>query len=108
MMIMSIMNRTSAKHNFGLLRLYVGIDRCDLLVTVLQKHVWGPMTNMLFVFAVAMCKATLVVAFFMHYKYEKNWKYIVTLPALIVGIAAVFAFLPDIAIGTWPKMTWHP
>jgi caa(3)-type oxidase subunit IV len=84
------------------------LTAATFLTLYMPKGIWSPMTNTLFVLAIAFCKATLVVAFFMHYKYEKSWKYVVSIPACIVGIATIFALMPDIAIGTWPKGTWHP
>ena len=68
----------------------------------------GTMTNILFVLAIAFCKATLVVGYFMHYKYEKSWKYVLTLPACILAIITVCALMPDVGIGTWPQKGWHP
>jgi caa(3)-type oxidase subunit IV len=80
----------------------------SFLTLQMPVTIWKPMTNILFVLTISTCKATLVVAFFMHYKYEKAWKYVVSIPACVVAIVAVCAMLPDVAIGVWDKAPWHP
>lgn len=76
------------------------------LTLYLPKAAWGPMTNTLFVLMIAVCKATLVVGFFMHFRYEQAWKYFLTIPPCILAVVAVFALLPDVAIGTYPRVPW--
>jgi caa(3)-type oxidase subunit IV len=75
------------------------------LTLYLPAGVWGRMSNMFFVLLIAVCKATLVVRFFMHFKYERVWKYFLTIPPCVLGVVAVFALLPDIAFHTWPAAT---
>jgi cytochrome c oxidase subunit IV len=60
----------------------------------------------LIVLMIGVCKAALVVGFFMHFRYEKAWKYFLTVPPCILGVVAIFALLPDIAFGTYPAVTW--
>ena len=55
---------------------------------------WGSMI------AVSVAKATLVVLFFMHLWWERAWKYVLTIPALIMGILLVILLVPDIALRT--------
>jgi cytochrome c oxidase subunit 4 len=50
----------------------------------------------LFMMAVSCCKAMLVVLFFMHVKYEANWKYVLTIPASIMAIFLALALIPDV------------
>jgi len=45
---------------------------------------------------VSVCKASLVVAFFMHFKYEGKWKYVLTIPPLIMAVWVMVALIPDI------------
>ena len=45
---------------------------------------------------VSVCKASLVVAFFMHFKYEGNWKYVLTIPPLIMAVWVMVALVPDV------------
>jgi caa(3)-type oxidase subunit IV len=77
---------------------------------ILQNSVgfWQAGTNTLFVFMISVLKASIVVGLFMHFKYEKSWKYAVTIPACCLCVAMVCALLPDIGQGTWPKEAWAP
>lgn len=51
----------------------------------------------LFVLAVAVCKASLVAMFFMHLKFEGLWKYVLLVPTLFIATVLVLALLPDVA-----------
>ncbi len=46
--------------------------------------------------AVSMGKASLVMLFFMHLKYEANWKYVLTIPATIMAVFLTLALIPDV------------
>jgi cytochrome c oxidase subunit 4 len=44
----------------------------------------------------------LVILFFMHVKYEANWKYVLTIPAAFMSLFLLFALVPDIGLrGRW-------
>jgi cytochrome c oxidase subunit IV len=45
-----------------------------------------PWIGMAFMFTVSCCKAFLVIAFFMHMRWEANWKYVLTIPTSIMAI----------------------
>ncbi len=49
------------------------------------------------VMAVAVAKATCVMLFFMHLKFEGNWKYILLAPTTILAIGLPIALMPDVA-----------
>ena len=48
--------------------------------------------------AVSCCKAALVILFFMHVKYEANWKYVLTIPAGLMSIFLMLMLVPDIGL----------
>lgn len=73
----------------------------------LSGWLWGPVTNTLFVLMIGFCKASLVVGFFMHYKFEKNWKYYLTIPPTVLLVVGICALLPDIAFHTWERVPWN-
>ena len=50
--------------------------------------------------AVSAAKAMLVVLFFMHLWWERAWKYVLTIPALIMGTLLVLLLVPDIGMRT--------
>ena len=51
-------------------------------------------------FAVSCAKAMLVLLFFMHLKWEANWKYVLTVPASIMAIFFLLMLFPDIMYRT--------
>ena len=65
-------------------------------VTVFAAFVnLGPF-NPVIALLIATIKATLVILFFMHVKYEASWKYVLTIPASIMSIFLVLALVPDV------------
>ena len=55
-----------------------------------------PAIGRMFMTAVSCTKAMLVILFFMHVKYEANWKYVLTIPASIMSVFLCLALVPDI------------
>ncbi len=52
----------------------------------------------LWMMAVSCTKAMLVILFFMHLKWEANWKWILTVPASLMSLLLVLALVPDIGL----------
>ena len=50
------------------------------------------------VMAVAVAKALCVMMFFMHLKFEGNWKFILLAPTTILAIGLPLALMPDIGV----------
>lgn len=48
------------------------------------------------VLSVSTAKALCVMAYFMHLKFEKNWKYVLLAPTTILAMGLPLALLPDI------------
>ena len=57
-----------------------------------------PKVGWAFMMAVSCTKAMLVILFFMHVKYEANWKYVLTIPASIMSIFLILALVPDVGL----------
>ncbi len=51
-----------------------------------------------FMIAISCTKAMLVILFFMHLKYEANWKYVLTVPATFMSIFLVLMLVPDVGL----------
>jgi cytochrome c oxidase subunit IV len=51
-----------------------------------------------FMMAVSCFKAMLVILFFMHVKYEANWKYVLTIPAGMMSVFLVLMLIPDVGL----------
>jgi len=50
------------------------------------------------VLAIASAKALCVMAWFMHLKFEGNWKYVLLAPTTILAIGIPLALLPDVGV----------
>ena len=50
------------------------------------------------VLSVAVAKALFVLTYFMHLKFEGNWKFIILLPTTILAIGLMVALTPDIGL----------
>ena len=50
------------------------------------------------VLAIAVAKALCVMLFFMHLKWERNWKYVILAPTVILSIGLPMALIPDIGV----------
>jgi len=57
-----------------------------------------PQVGRTFMMAVSCTKAMLVILFFMHLKYEADWKYVLTIPASIMSLLLILALVPDIGL----------
>ena len=57
-----------------------------------------PQVGWTFMMLVSCTKALLVILFFMHVKYEANWKYVLTIPAGFMSIFLVCALVPDVGM----------
>jgi cytochrome c oxidase subunit 4 len=61
-----------------------------------------PKIGWAFMMSVSCTKAMLVILFFMHVKYEANWKYVLTIPAAFMSIFLILALVPDVGLrGHW-------
>ena len=56
------------------------------------------------VLAVAVAKAMCVMMFFMHLKFEGNWKYVVLAPTSILAVGLIIALLPDIGVAYYTPL----
>lgn len=58
--------------------------------SVAVKRVW--------MMAVSCTKAMLVIMFFMHLKWEANWKWVLTIPASLMSLFLVLMLVPDVGM----------
>ncbi len=57
-----------------------------------------PQVGWAFMMAVSCTKAMLVILFFMHVKYEANWKYVLTIPAGFMSLFLMLMLVPDVGL----------
>jgi cytochrome c oxidase subunit 4 len=55
-----------------------------------------PQTKWQVMIGISAAKATLVILFFMHFWWEHSWKYLLTIPTLLMAVILVVALIPDI------------
>ena len=100
-------------HHVNYLAIFVILCCCTGLSVVFDvMHFAKPVTIVL-VFAVAVAKALCVMMFFMHLKFEGNWKYVLLAPTTILAIGLPVAMMPDLGVsyytstapqaGTWGR-----
>lgn len=80
------------------LLIFVGLCICTALSVVFDVVEMTPALVVFAVLAVAVAKASLVMTFFMHLKFEGRWKYIILLPTSILGVGLMVALAPDMAM----------
>ena len=92
-------------HDVGIAQyIYVFIALCVLTTASFFTYssYWPfhaqPMIGWAFMMAVSCTKAMLVILFFMHVKYEANWKYVLTIPAAFMSIFLILALVPDVGM----------
>ncbi len=56
------------------------------------------------VLAVAVAKALCVMMFFMHLKFEGNWKFVLLAPTTILAIGLPLALMPDIGVAYYTSI----
>jgi cytochrome c oxidase subunit 4 len=78
---------------FGLLGLLT-LGSFGVANSALMEH---RVTGWTIMMGISVAKALLVVLFFMHLRWETNWKYVLTLPAAIMSFVLIFMLVPDIA-----------
>ena len=61
-------------------------------------HFENKLVTIVLVLAVAVAKALCVMMFFMHLKFEGNWKYVMLAPTTILAIGLPLALMPDIGV----------
>ncbi len=87
-----------ATHHVNYLAIFLVLCCCTALSVVFDVlHFAKPVTIVL-VFAVAVAKALCVMMFFMHLKFEGNWKYVLLAPTTILAIGLPLALMPDIGV----------
>ncbi|MCA9034892.1 MAG: cytochrome C oxidase subunit IV family protein [Planctomycetaceae bacterium] len=85
-------------HHVNYLAVFAVLCLCTgLSVAFDVLHFSKPVTIVL-VTAVAMAKALCVMMFFMHLKFEGNWKYVLLAPTTILAIGLPLALMPDIGV----------
>ncbi|WP_425616871.1 cytochrome C oxidase subunit IV family protein [Anatilimnocola sp. NA78] len=95
---------TKAHASHGGLGVYLGVFVALCVLTLISFLVGNsqtlrqeaPQVMWAAMMAVSVAKALLVMLFFMHLKWEANWKYVLTIPASMMSLFLVLMLVPDI------------
>lgn len=83
-------------HHVNYLAIFFVLCICTALSVAFDVlHMSKPVTIVL-VLAVAIAKASCVMMFFMHLKFEGNWKFVLLAPTTILAIGLPLALFPDV------------
>lgn len=77
-----------------------GLTACSFM-TVAEWWPFDKTPTMIFMMGVSTVKAMLVILFFMHLKWEANWKYVLTVPAAMMSLFLVLMLIPDIGLRSY-------
>ena len=103
---MSDQNHDDHHESHGSIRLYMGVFVALCVLTTISfltyfswwREAVSPEMSRLVMMAVSCTKAMLVIMFFMHLKWEANWKWVLTVPASIMSALLIFALIPDVGL----------
>jgi cytochrome c oxidase subunit 4 len=92
-------------HSAGIAQyIYVFIALCILTtISFMTSFDWWranftPVESRMLMMAVSCMKASLVILFFMHVLWEANWKFVLTIPAMLMSIFLILMLVPDIGM----------
>ena len=91
-----------AHEDHGGTKLYLTIFFALVVLTAISFVTPGlteatPEVGWIVMIAVSCVKATLVIMFFMHLKWEANWKFVLTFPAMMMCVFLAIMLVPDVA-----------
>jgi cytochrome c oxidase subunit IV len=98
----------AAEHHGPTVQVYLGVfgALCVFtLVSFLVNYILGigSHVGMGIIMVVAVCKASLVIMFFMHLKYEWMKLYFLIIPVAVLGVMMMIVLMPD-GVAGWPNV----
>lgn len=85
-------------HHVNYTAIFAALCGCTVLSVVFDMVPLSKGVIAVLVLAVAVAKAQFVMRFFMHLKFEGNWKYVLLLPTAILACGIPLALAPDISL----------
>ena len=90
-----------AEHDHGpvFFQVFIGLLILTAMSVAVGTFLMGrinPLVAWSMMMAISCMKALLVISFFMHLRWEANWKYVLTIPASIMSIFLVLMLVPDV------------
>jgi cytochrome c oxidase subunit 4 len=85
-------------HHVNYMAVFIALCICTLLSIAFDIIHMPKSLTVALVLAVACAKATFVLTYFMHLKFEGGWKYIILAPTAILAVGLMIALAPDIGL----------
>ena len=96
-------------HHVNYLAIFFVLCVCTALSVIFDVVQFSKPITIVLVMAVAITKALCVMMFFMHLKFEGNWKFVLLAPTTILAIGLPLALFPDVGASyyepTAPQVT---
>ncbi|HQX50445.1 MAG TPA: cytochrome C oxidase subunit IV family protein [Planctomycetaceae bacterium] len=96
-------------HHVNYLAIFLILCFCTALSVIFDVMKLDKPVLIVFVLSVAIAKASCVMMFFMHLKFEGNWKFVLLAPTTILAIGLPLALFPDVGASyyhpTAPQVT---
>jgi cytochrome c oxidase subunit 4 len=89
-------HETHDTHHVNYLTIFIALTGFSLLSYIFDILQMSKPVTIVLVLAVACAKALCVMMYFMHMKFEGNWKYVLLAPTTILAIGLPLALFPDI------------
>ena len=78
--------------------LLIGFTLLSCVADIMKDTLPSQLALAVVVLAISVMKATCVLLYFMHLKFERAWKYILLAPTTILAIGLPLALLPDVGV----------
>ncbi|QDT56736.1 Prokaryotic Cytochrome C oxidase subunit IV [Caulifigura coniformis] len=92
------MEHAQGHHHVNYLSVFIALCICTLLSIAFDIIHMPKAVTVALVLAVAVAKASFVLTYFMHLKFEGGWKYIILAPTAILAVGLMIALAPDIGL----------
>ena len=92
-------------HHVNYLKIFGLLCACTIASVIFDMVPLSKGLIALLVLAVAVAKAQFVMRYFMHLKFEGNWKYVLLLPTVILACGIPLALAPDISLHYYTLVT---
>ncbi|QDT34357.1 cytochrome C oxidase subunit IV family protein [Thalassoglobus polymorphus] len=91
-------SHAQSQHHVNYFLVFMGLCVCTALSVIFDVVEMSPTLVVIAVLAVAVAKATFVLKYFMHLKFEGRWKFVILMPTVILSIGLMIGLAPDVAM----------
>ena len=93
------MSDDHANHQVNYLTIFFILCFCTFMSVVFDVvDIDSKLLLIVLVMSIAIAKALFVMSYFMHLKFEGNWKFLLLAPTVALAMSLPLAFLPDVGL----------